>query len=57
MAGTLARFQVMGKTPTKKTEVLQKQLLITKLATYAQYQDSLQNLAKSKATVSMEDFC
>uniref|UniRef100_A0A1A7XW07 Mbt domain containing 1 n=1 Tax=Iconisemion striatum TaxID=60296 RepID=A0A1A7XW07_9TELE len=40
----------------KKAKVLQKQPLMAKLAAYAQYQASQQNLAKSKAVVPAESF-
>ncbi|XP_032357808.1 MBT domain-containing protein 1 isoform X2 [Etheostoma spectabile] len=53
-ASILARLQ--GKPPTKKAKVLQKQPLMAKLAAYAQYQASQQNLAKSKAVVPAETF-
>ncbi|XP_062312055.1 MBT domain-containing protein 1 [Osmerus eperlanus] len=53
-ASILARLQ--GKPPTKKAKVLQKQPLMAKLAAYAQYQASQQNLAKSKAVVPVESF-
>ncbi|KAM6376711.1 MBT domain-containing protein 1 isoform 3-T3 [Pluvialis apricaria] len=55
-ASILARLQV-GKPPTKKAKVLQKQPLVAKLAAYAQYQATLQNQAKTKAAaVPVEGF-
>ncbi|XP_032932463.1 MBT domain-containing protein 1 isoform X1 [Catharus ustulatus] len=55
-ASILARLQV-GKPPTKKSKVLQKQPLVAKLAAYAQYQATLQNQAKTKAAaVPVEGF-
>ncbi|XP_063266141.1 MBT domain-containing protein 1 isoform X3 [Prinia subflava] len=55
-ASILARLQV-GKPPTKKAKVLQKQPLVAKLAEYAQYQATLQNQAKTKAAaVPVEGF-
>ncbi|KAM4890389.1 MBT domain-containing protein 1 isoform 6-T6 [Sylvia borin] len=56
-ASILARLQVAGKPPTKKSKVLQKQPLVAKLAAYAQYQATLQNQAKTKAAaVPVEGF-
>ncbi|XP_059719994.1 MBT domain-containing protein 1 isoform X6 [Haemorhous mexicanus] len=54
-ASILARLQV-GKPPTKKAKVLQKQPLVAKLAAYAQYQATLQNQAKTKTAVPVEGF-
>ncbi|XP_063817319.1 MBT domain-containing protein 1 isoform X3 [Pseudophryne corroboree] len=54
-ASIMARLQV-GRPPSKKAKVLQKQPLVAKLAAYAQYQATLKNQSLSKTAITAEGF-